>query len=140
MTILFIFLDGVGLGATDQDKNPFARADMPNLQKLLGGEKLLASTAPVDNNDASLLALDASLGVDGLPQSATGQAVLVTGRNIPAGLGYHYGPKPNRAVAAELADGGIFGRLTAAGKSAALLNAYPPRYFDAVGGAAGGAP
>ena len=45
----------------------------------------------------SLLALDAGLGVEGLPQSATGQAVLLTGVNIPAELGYHYGPKPNPA-------------------------------------------
>ena len=132
MTILFIFLDGVGLGATDQDKNPFARADMPNLQKLLGGKKLLASTAPVDNYDASLLALDASLGVDGLPQSATGQAVLLTGKNVPAEIGYHYGPKPDKATAAHLQDGGIFGELAREGRKAALVNAYPPGYFHGI--------
>lgn len=132
MTILFIFLDGVGLGADDVSTNPFSRAEMPNLQKLLGGEKLLASTAPFDGEEASLRSLDASLGVDGLPQSATGQAVLLTGRNVPAEIGYHYGPKPDKATAAHLQDGGIFGRLAQAGKQAALLNAYPPGYFHGI--------
>jgi predicted AlkP superfamily pyrophosphatase or phosphodiesterase len=127
-----MFLDGVGLGADDQLTNPFARAEMPNLQKLLGGNKLLADTAPFDGENASLFALDASLGVDGLPQSATGQAVLLTGRNISAEIGYHYGPKPDKATAAHLEDGGIFGELTRAGKQAALVNAYPPGYFQAI--------
>jgi hypothetical protein len=132
MTVLFIFLDGVGLGADDPSINPFARADMPNLQKLLGGQKLLASAAPFSGERASLRALDASLGVHGLPQSATGQAVLLTGRNVPEEIGYHYGPKPDKATASHLQNGGIFGELTRAGKRAALVNAYPPGYFHGI--------
>jgi 2,3-bisphosphoglycerate-independent phosphoglycerate mutase len=132
MTVLFIFLDGVGLGSDDHFINPFVRAEMPNLQKLLGGQKLLASTAPFAGERASLYALDASLGVAGLPQSATGQAVLLTGRNVPAEIGYHYGPKPDKATAAHLEDGGLFGDLTRAGKRAALVNAYPGRYFEGI--------
>jgi len=127
-----MFLDGVGLGADDPLTNPFAGAEMPNLQNLLGGSKLLAATAPFESETASLLALDASLGVSGLPQSATGQAVLLTGRNVPALIGYHYGPKPDKATAAHLLDGGIFGELTRAGKRAALVNAYPPGYFQGI--------
>ncbi|MGC1378577.1 MAG: hypothetical protein WA821_20265 [Anaerolineales bacterium] len=132
MRILFMFLDGVGLGADDTTINPFAQADMPNLQKLLGGQKLLASSAPYEDKRATLRAIDATLGVAGLPQSATGQAVLLTGVNIPAALGYHYGPKPNPETAAFLEGGGIFGELTRSGKRAALLNAYPPIYFHAI--------
>ncbi|MFZ5878107.1 MAG: peptidase [Chloroflexota bacterium] len=133
MRVLFLFLDGIGLGADDPEINPFSHADMPTLQGLLDGRRLLADSAPFVNGRASLLALDAGLGVSGPPQSATGQAVLLTGRNIPAELGYHYGPKPNPAVASTLADGGLFGRLTSAGRTCALLNAYPPRYFDGIG-------
>lgn len=132
MHILFLFLDGVGLGEDNPSINPFARAETPNLRALLNGQTLLRTAAPLESERATLLALDASLGVEGLPQSATGQAVLLTGRNIPQELGYHYGPKPNRAVAKTLSDGGLFGRFQRAGKSAALLNAYPPRYFDAI--------
>ena len=132
MTVLFMFLDGVGLGADDPLINPFAAAQLPNLQNLLGGDKMLASTARYDGDNASLLALEASLGVDGLPQYATGQAVLLTGRNVPAEIGYHYGPKPDKPTAAPLQDGGIFGTLTRAGKQAALVNAYPPGYFHGI--------
>jgi hypothetical protein len=78
------------------------------------------------------VALDAGLGVPGLPQSATGQAVLLTGINIPQAIGYHYGPKPNQAVAKFLRDGNLFSTLRQQGKQAALINAYPPRYFQGI--------
>jgi len=132
MRLLFIFLDGIGLGENDPAINPFARADMPNLNTLLDGRSLLKDAAPFYGEYASLLAIDPAVGVGGLPQSATGQAILLTGMNIPAELGYHYGPKPNREVAAYLNDGTLFSRFTKEGKNTALLNAYPPRYFQGI--------
>jgi 2,3-bisphosphoglycerate-independent phosphoglycerate mutase len=132
MRVLFIFLDGVGLGVDDPSINPFARAHMPTIERLLSGRKLLAHSAPTENGRATLLSIDANLGVPGLPQSATGQASLVTGVNVSAEIGEHYGPKPNAAVAKALSRGSVFSRLAQAGKVAALLNAYPPRYFRAV--------
>jgi 2,3-bisphosphoglycerate-independent phosphoglycerate mutase len=133
MHILFIFLDGIGLGADNPEANPLAHTEMPYLQSLLGGKKLTASATPYESEQVSLLALDAGLGVAGLPQSATGQAVLMTGINIPAELGYHYGPKPNPGVAGYLNNGNtIFSWLHAKDKKTALLNAYPPRYFSGI--------
>ena len=132
MRVLFIFLDGIGLGENDPETNPFARAKMPNLNALLHGRSLLKESAPFYGERATLLAIDPSVGVRGLPQSATGQGILVTGINIPAELGYHYGPKPNPEVAAFLNDGTLFSKLVAVGKKTALLNAYPPRYFDGI--------
>ena len=132
MRVLFLFLDGIGLGENNPETNPFSRADMPNLQRLLDGRSLLRDSAPFHGEFASLVAVDPSVGVSGLPQSATGQAMLMTGKNIPAELGYHYGPKPNPAVAAYLKDGTLFSDFVEAGKKAVLLNAYPPRYFDGV--------
>ncbi|HSL43796.1 MAG TPA: hypothetical protein VK897_10215 [Anaerolineales bacterium] len=132
MRVLFIFLDGIGLGENDSQTNPFARAKMPNLNNLLEGRSLLKDAAPFYGERASLLAVDPAVGVSGLPQSATGQAILMTGINIPAELGYHYGPKPNPAVAAYLKEATLFSRFTKEGKKAALLNAYPPRYFDGI--------
>ena len=96
------------------------------------GKKLTGSAAPFENEHLSLMAADPNLGVKGLPQSATGQAVLLTGINIPAELGYHYGPKPNPEVAQYLNDGTLFSKTVNAGKKTALLNAYPPRYFDGI--------
>ena len=132
MKILFLFLDCIGLGENDADKNPFVRANMPYLESLLGGQKMIHSAAPFEGELATLLALDADLGVKGLPQSATGQAVLLTGINIPAELGYHYGPKPNPEVAQYLDGKTIFSKTVKAGKTAALLNAYPARYFEGI--------
>jgi len=132
MRILFIFLDGIGLGADDPSANPFARARMPTVERLLGGRRLIAPSAPTVADNATLLALDATLGVQGLPQSATGQAVLLTGINIPAQIGEHYGPKPNAAVSQFLLNGNLFSELGRIGRSASLLNAYPPRYFRSV--------
>ena len=132
MRVLFIFLDGIGLGENNPETNPFARARMPNLKELLDGRSLLKDAAPFHGEHATLLAIDPAVGVSGLPQSATGQAVLLTGINIPSELGYHYGPKPNPEVAAYLKEATLFSRFAKEGRKAALLNAYPPRYFHGI--------
>lgn len=132
MKILFLFLDGIGLGEDNPETNPFLHAKMPYLESLLGGKKLTKSAAPFENDQISLQAVDPNLGVKGLPQSATGQAVLLTGINIPAELGYHYGPKPNPEVAQYLNGATLFSKTIHSGKKTALLNAYPPRYFDGI--------
>ncbi|OGO30731.1 MAG: hypothetical protein A2Z16_16145 [Chloroflexi bacterium RBG_16_54_18] len=132
MRFLFVFLDGLGLGTNDPLVNPLAAAEMPALQAMLGGGRLVKGDLPVETERATLLALDAGLGTSGLPQSATGQAVLLTGINIPNELGYHYGPKPNQQVAEFVHNGNLFSQLKSAGHSTAFLNAYPPRYFEAI--------
>jgi 2,3-bisphosphoglycerate-independent phosphoglycerate mutase len=151
MHFLFLFLDGVGFGADDPASNPFAAADLPNLQALLGGRRLVRlrrekhpsrgssysadaehGTSIIETERATLLALDASLGVDGLPQSATGQAALLTGVNVSKLIGEHYGPKPTKEIAALIKQDNLFIQLLQRGYQSALLNAYPQRYFDAV--------
>jgi len=144
MKFLFIFLDGVGLGVNDPLINPFACVRLPHLESLLGGRPFILASLPIpddpeqnyylqlESGRATLVALDAGLGVPGLPQSATGQAVLLTGINIPQAIGYHYGPKPNQAVAEFLRDGNLFSTLRERGKNTALINAYPPRYFHGI--------
>src|SRR5512133_3731327 len=132
MRVLFIFLDGIGLRENNPATNPFARAKMPNLNNLLEGRSLLKASAPFHGEQATLLGVDPAVGISGLPQSATGQAILLTGINIPSELGYHYGPKPNPEVAAYLKEATLFSRFTKEGKKAALLNAYPPRYFQGI--------
>jgi hypothetical protein len=132
MKFLFIFLDGIGLAHSNPEINPFARAQMPFLASLLNGKSLTSDAAPYEGERASLIGIDPNLGVKGLPQSATGQAVLLTGINIPAQIGYHYGPKPNPEVAEFLNGNTVFSKVLKAGKTAALLNAYPPRYFGGI--------
>lgn len=132
MKFLFIFLDGVGLGSKNPSKNPFAQSHTPNLKALLNGRILARSSAPCENGRATLLALDACLGIEGLPQSATGQGTLVTGINIPKEIGYHYGPKPNPEVADLIQESNVFATLKSQNYRTRLLNAYPPRYFEAI--------
>ena len=125
-------MDGIGFGDDNPETNPFAAAQMPNLVDLLGGKRLVKSAAPLETERATLLELDARLGVAGLPQSATGQAALVTGKNVPKLVGEHYGPKPNKAVAEIVRQDNLFIQLARRGYKTCLLNAYPQRYFDGI--------
>lgn len=79
-----------------------------------------------------LVPTDATLGVDGLPQSATGQTALLTGINAPKAVGRHVTAYPTPTLKALLTDSNIFRQVMDRGGSAALANAYTPEYFSAV--------
>jgi 2,3-bisphosphoglycerate-independent phosphoglycerate mutase len=132
INLLVLFLDGLGLGLKDPERNPLALASMPTISKLLEGKPLVLDSAPFEGELASLQAWDAGLGIPGLPQSASGQAVLLTGRNVPEEIGAHYGPKPNPAIRNILESDNIFTQVLRLGGTATLLNAYPPGYFSAI--------
>lgn len=125
-------MDGLGLGKNDPEHNPLVRYAMPNLEQLLGGNKLIAGTEPFEGKRATLVGIDANLGVEGLPQSATGQGALITGKNISQMIGEHYGPKPNEPVRKIIKKNNLFMSLMKSGYSSALLNGYPPRYFQGI--------
>ena len=74
----------------------------------------------------------ANLDMPRKPQSATGQATILTGRNVPQLVGEHYGPKPNPAVAAVIQEGTLFSEIVTAGGEAALITPYPQRFFDGI--------
>ena len=130
--VLFLFLDGIGLGGNDPEINPFVQARLPNLNKLIGRQPLTLSAAPFHGEIASLIALDATLGIPSAPQSASGQAVLLTGRNVPKEIGGHYGPKPNPQIAEILNQNNLFMEVIAQGGKTGLVNAYPPGYFQGI--------
>lgn len=126
-------MDGVGLGGPDPMQNPFVTAEMPVLSGLLGrSDWYLQRNDVITSARATLVPTDANLAVKGRPQSATGQATILTGRNVPQLVGEHYGPKPNPPVIAEIQKGTLFDEVVAAGGSAALLTPYPQGYFDAI--------
>lgn len=132
MNILVIFLDGVGLGADDPAINPFAAIETPTLCRLAGGKRWLNTTPYTETERTIFIPTDAQLGVSGRPQSATGHAVILTGRNVPAELGRHYGPKPTPEIRAILDEGNLFKSLVAHQKTAAVINPYPPGFFAAI--------
>jgi 2,3-bisphosphoglycerate-independent phosphoglycerate mutase len=130
--VLFLFLDGIGLGPNDPATNPFARAPLPNLTRLLEGHQLVTGAAPLETRRATLVSLDACLGVSGMPQSGSGQAALLTGLNVPALIGGHYGPWPSQPIVNLLANDNLFRAVRRHGRRATFLNAYPRSYFAAV--------
>ena len=134
--VIFLFLDGVGIGEDNPAFNPLAAqgyaSTYPTLAHLLGGAVPVLSTGRAAGPGAYLVPLDAQMGVTGRPQSATGQAALLTGLNAPALLGEHFGPRPDDRVRAILNRAGIFRRLAALGRRPFFCNAYPQRYFDVI--------
>jgi hypothetical protein len=132
MHVLLIFLDGIGLGEDAPDRNPFAVAQTPTLHALAGGARWLQSTPRTVSEQAIFLPTDPRLGVAGRPQSASGQATIMTGINVPQVIGEHYGPRPTQPIRDIVAAGNLYKTLTAAGLSTALLDAYPPDFFASV--------
>ncbi len=130
--VIFLFLDGVGLGAADPTINPLAIGPYPTLDHLLAGHQLLAATGRLSTPWAELIPADANLGIAGRPQSATGQTAILTGINAPQQLGEHYGPRPDDRVRVILRRHNLFGQLRAHGLRTFFCNAYPQGYFDAV--------
>lgn len=129
---MIFFMDGVGLGENDAATNPYVSAQLPHLTRLGGAGNLFNDAGPYITERSSFVPTDAACGVAGLPQSATGQAMILSGRNVSKAIGEHYGPKPNDAVRAELAKGTIFDQVRQAGGRAALLSPYPNEYFAAI--------
>jgi hypothetical protein len=112
--LIWLALDGVGHPADAPAGSPW-EMDLSTLRPFV---------------DAGL-ALDATLGVPGLPQSATGQTTWLTGQNAVAAMGEHFGPQPGPTLRRLLDVASLPVRLAQAGRQAALLNFYPPGYFAA---------
>ncbi len=114
MRLLLLFIDGIGIGADDPDINPLA--SFPDLWPVQNGTTLRA--------DLAYKALDACLGVGGLPQSATGQTSLLTGVNAPRLLGKHLPGFPSRRLVDILKRESLFVKLQRGGRSFLFANAY----------------
>ena len=132
MHILMLFLDGIGLGDDDPEVNPFAVAQMPTLTKLTNGRRWLRGIGRQVSERASFVPTDPCLNVSGRPQSATGQATILTGRNIPQIIGEHYGPKPSAPIRELLAQNNFFKQVKEFGKQAALIEGYPSRWHKGI--------
>lgn len=124
MKLLLFFVDGLGLGVAD-DTNP-ARTLLRNLT----GTDLTAAAAPADFPAGILRSADATGGVSGRPQSATGQAMLMTGVNAPELLGYHLTALPNAELVDLVEERGLMRRLRNGGIRVTASNLYSPEYFE----------
>lgn len=131
MRLIFIFVDGVGLGKQHPD-NPFFYNETPGLSGLLAGNNLTVDFVNYVGPRASLLGLDATLGVEGLPQSATGQASIFTGVNAAALRGRHLRGFPDNLLRRLIADKSLFKHLRSRGFQPAFANAYRPQFFESL--------
>jgi len=124
VSVLLFFIDGLGIG-TRGPFNPLDGLEGAEPLAIFQGE---VSTTP---NDGIMVPTDASLGVEGRPQSASGQTTILTGVNVPARLGYHKQGFPNSAMLEILREQSIFLQLTRAGVSPiTFANTYTQRFFD----------
>lgn len=74
--------------------------------------------------------LDATLGVRGLPQSATGQTSLLTGINAAKQLGRHHGPHPGPSLLPLLATQSLHAQMARAGLSCWHANGYSVHFLQ----------
>ncbi|MEN8006906.1 MAG: peptidase [Candidatus Krumholzibacteriota bacterium] len=122
---ILVFIDGLGWGKPDPQVNP---------QHAYGGEifRLPARRDAVRPHASTgwAIPLDAVLGVDGVPQSATGQTTLLTGVNAQGVLGKHLTGFPNEKLREVLLENSLLKSLTDLGLQARFLNAYRPRFWE----------
>ena len=130
MRTIFLFLDGVGLGKTDPDINPMFRARLPHLRSLLRGKLPHLGLRRISADHAVAIPLNATLGVEGLPQSGTGQATLFTGFNASKLMGRHVGPYPATTLHPLIEVSNIFRQFKSTGRSVCFANAFPKQFFD----------
>lgn len=110
---VWLALDGVGHPLDAPPDSPWAQA--------------LGTLRPLVEAGA---ALDATLGVPGLPQSGTGQSCWLTGQDAVRLMGQHFGPHPGPTLQRLLRAQALPVRLVQAGARVSLANHYAPAYFE----------
>ena len=124
MRTLLIFVDGLGIG-TRGAHNP-----LDGLGDSASPLAIFTDEEPELTHGGLLARTDACLGVEGRPQSASGQTTILTGINAPALLGHHKQGFPNAALREIIREHSIFLQLRRARiEPNTFANAYTPRFF-----------
>ena len=121
--VLLFFIDGLGIGTRG--------ADNPLLQ--IAGVEPLAHFINETSSvifDGILIPTDPRLGIEGRPQSASGQTTILTGINAPKHLGYHKQGFPNQILRDVISEHSIFLQLKNLNiEPNTFANAYTPKFF-----------
>jgi 2,3-bisphosphoglycerate-independent phosphoglycerate mutase len=124
VSVLLFFIDGLGIG-TRGPHNPFD--DLPDADPLA----VFQDEEPRIPFGGRLAPTDACLGVEGRPQSASGQTTILTGINAPATVGYHKQGFPNQALLDIIREHSLFVQLKRAGVNPiTFANTYTKRFFE----------
>ena len=122
-SVLLFFIDGLGIG-TRGPCNPLE--NLPNAAPLA----VFQNEASDPGFDGIVVPTDPRLGVEGRPQSASGQTTILTGVNAPAQLGYHKQGFPNKPLREIIEAHSIFRQLRDAGVGpVTFANAYTDGFF-----------
>ncbi len=123
MRTLLLFIDGIGIGPRDPERNPFARYASRFLS-IFADEPL-----PALLYDGTVIPTRVDMGMPGLPQSATGQTALFTGRNASREVGHHVSGMPTPTLRRLLSEASLFKHVQAQGKRGVFANALSEEYF-----------
>jgi hypothetical protein len=185
MSVLLIFIDGIGVGQEDPSLNPFARVPSPfsrfqgmneneisrrdaffkrinpggyeaqddimesaeenaivrypgfrqifnKYRRYLLENKSFFETSPQETpatQNGVFKEIDPRMDVQGIPQSASGQASILTGLNIPAIIGHHLQGLPNKKVRELISKESIFLKLSSIGLRVTFANAFTDGFF-----------
>src|SRR6056297_1203284 len=129
MSVLFIFIDGVGVGQKSEF-NPLSNRSLKSFSYFTEGDGLHSGLKPFFNSEKLFLPIDANLDVEGLPQSGTGQASLFSGENASKIAGKHFGPFPYSKTKFLLKEKSLFQKAINEGFKPHFLNAYPDIFFE----------
>ncbi|HEY0728757.1 MAG TPA: hypothetical protein VGD38_11845, partial [Pyrinomonadaceae bacterium] len=123
-SVLLFFIDGLGIGT----RGPFNPLDnLPNAAPLA----VFQNETPETFLDGIIVPTDPRLGVEGRPQSASGQTTILTGINAPATSGYHKQGFPNKPLLEIIGQHSIFRQLSEAGvEPITFANAYTSGFFS----------
>lgn len=121
--VLLFFIDGLGIGGRAAT-NPLWRIE--NVEPLAH----FKNESPEIIFDGVLIPTDPRLGIEGRPQSASGQTTILTGINAPKFLGYHKQGFPNQILRDVIAEHSIFLQLKNRNiEPSVFANAYTPKFF-----------
>ncbi len=129
MSLIFVFIDGIGL-VRDHSDNPFTSDYYESFDRMTGGQPFTSDTEAIQNGNAFFSAIDACLGVDGLPQSGTGQVTLFSGINTARMIGKHFGPYPHSKIRQYLGEDSIFRKFQKEKGRTCFVNAFPEVFFE----------
>lgn len=124
-----IFIDGVGIGKEDYSYNPFFKYGFKTFENFFGGIPSLQN-AKMEGDNRFLFPVDACLGVEGLPQSGTGQTSIFCGVNAPKIIGQHFGPYPYSTLVPIIKEKNIFKPFLNRHQKVTFVNAYPKVFFE----------
>jgi hypothetical protein len=123
-SVILFFVDGLGIGVRGPE-NPL------HLSKKAGPLAYFVDEEGDPGIGGVMVPTDATLGVEGRPQSASGQTTILTGINAAKHLGRHKQGFPNEELRVLLRESSIFKQILEADRGPGLFaNTYTPQFFE----------